>query len=85
MRITIVLFLLLVAGCATSIIYNSKGEELYYDKCGGCHRLYTKTKLSKEKWRREVEDMSKKAKLSDEEKRMIIEYLANENLHIAKP
>jgi len=34
--------------------------------------------LTGEKWRNEVEEMSKKAKLSDEEKRMIIEYLTDD-------
>jgi hypothetical protein len=78
MKFTVGFVLLFIAGCSASILYSSKGEALYSDKCGGCHRLYSKSELTSEKWRSEVEEMSKKAKLSDEEKRMIIEYLTDD-------
>lgn len=85
MKITVCLALLFIAGCAATIAYSSKGEELYYNKCGGCHRLHSKTEFTSEKWKSEVEEMSKKAKLNEDEKRMIIEYLTNDSLHVTKP
>ncbi len=85
MKITISLALLFVAGCAATIIYSSKGEELYYNKCSGCHRLHSRTEFSSEKWKSEVEEMSKKAKLNEDEKGMIIEYLTIDSLHVEKP
>ncbi|KAF0153528.1 MAG: hypothetical protein KF816_08660 [Melioribacteraceae bacterium] len=85
MKIIFSLVFLFIAGCAATIIYRSKGEELYYNKCGGCHRIHSKTEFTSEKWKSEVEEMSKKARLNEDEKRMIIEYLTNDSLHVAKP
>ncbi|MBA4407316.1 hypothetical protein C0389_08585 [bacterium] len=64
-----------IAACSASID-SSKGEELYHEKCGGCHRLYSKKEFSRKRWGIEVESMSKKSKLSEDEKRMILGYLA---------
>ena len=77
MKNTVCLVLLFLAGCAATIAYSSKGEELYYNKCSGCHRLHPKTEFTSEKWESDIEEMSKKAKLNEDEKRMIIEYLTN--------
>ena len=85
MKVTVCLVLLFLAGCAATIIYSSKGEELYYNKCSGCHRLHLKTEFTNEKWKSEIEEMGKKAKLNEDEKRMIIEYLTKDSLHAAKP
>ena len=85
MKIIFSLVFLFIAGCAATIIYSNKGEELYYNKCSGCHRLHSKTEFNSEKWKSEVEEMSKKARLNEDEKRMIIEYLTNDSLHVAKP
>lgn len=85
MKIIFSLILLFIAGCAATIIYCSKGEELYYNKCSGCHRLHSKTEFTSEKWKSEVEEMSKKARLNEDEKRMIIEYLTNDSFNAAKP
>ena len=85
MRIIIFSVLLLAAGCAANIAYSSKGEELYYNKCGGCHRLHAKTEFTGEKWKSVVEGMSKKAKLDEDEKRMLIDYLINDSLRPVKP
>lgn len=85
MKVTLCLIFLFIAGCAATIIYSSKREELYNNKCSGCHRLHSKTELTSEKWKSEIEEMSKKAKLNEDEKRMIIEYLTKDSLHAAKP
>lgn len=75
MRINLLLIIIFLAGCSAGIIYHSKGEELYYSKCGGCHRIYNKNEYNPEQWKKEVEDMSKKAKLTKDEQELIIEYL----------
>lgn len=85
MKIVFSLVLLFIAGCVSTIIYSSKGEELYSNKCSGCHRLHLKTEFTNEKWKSEIEEMGKKAKLSDDEKRMLIEYLTKDSLQAAKP
>lgn len=78
MRYNLFMAFLFLAGCSAGIIFNSKGEVLYYNKCGGCHRLYSKSEFTGEKWRSEIQKMSKKAKLSDDEKRMLIEYFTDD-------
>lgn len=84
MKLIIGLILLIIAGCATIATYNSKGEELYVNKCGGCHRIYNKSEFTKEEWKREVDEMSKKAKLAISEKELILEHLTNDSLHVTK-
>ncbi len=83
MKYGIVLGLLFLAGCAAAIVYKSEGEELYYEKCGSCHRVYPKEKYSADEWETKIEEMSKRAKLNANKKRMIIDYLtlpeANKN------
>ncbi len=82
MKIVICFVLLFTAGCAATIIYSSKGEELYNNKCSGCHRLHSKNEFTKEKWESEIEEMSKKSRITEDEKMMIIEYLTNDSLHV---
>jgi mono/diheme cytochrome c family protein len=53
----------------------SRGEELYSEKCAGCHRLYPKAELTAQEWKITMEEMGKRAKLNDEEKKMILTYL----------
>ncbi|MFA7229189.1 MAG: hypothetical protein WC061_09145, partial [Melioribacteraceae bacterium] len=55
--------------------FTDAGEKLYYDKCGGCHRVYEKSDFTKGRWVDELEDMSRRAKLSPEEKNLIKNYL----------
>lgn len=80
MKYLVLIFLLFVIGCAASRVYLSKGEELYYEKCGGCHRLYSPNEITNEKWDKIMEEMTKRSKLEDDEKRMIIQYLKQEEI-----
>ncbi len=77
LAVGLILFLLFLTACATSIIYSSRGEDLYHEKCGGCHRLYSKSELTSREWHNKIDEMSIKAKLSPDEKRMIIEFLTD--------
>lgn len=74
MKFSIVLILLFIVGCA-SAIYSSKEEKLYVEKCGGCHRVYAKAEFSKEQWIKEFDEMTKRAKLGNDEKLMLQKYL----------
>lgn len=77
MKYSVALILLFVIGCA-SAIYSSKEEKLYVEKCGGCHRLYARTEFSKEHWLKEFDEMTKRAKLEEMEKRMLWNYIFEE-------
>lgn len=79
MKYSVLLILLFSAGCASSIIFSSKEEELYYEKCGGCHRVYDKNEFSKEHWLNEFNDMTKRAKLDSEQTEMLKKYLFDQN------
>ena len=77
MKFSIVLILLFIVGCA-SAIYSSKEEKLYVEKCSGCHRLYSMTEFSKEHWLKEFDEMTKRAKLDETEKRVLWNYIFEE-------
>lgn len=75
MKYNIVMILLFLAGCTASIVYSSEGEELYYEKCGGCHRVYPKDEIKSLKMKFDFDVMSRKSKLNEIQKKMIMEYL----------
>ncbi|MBI3124169.1 MAG: hypothetical protein HYZ10_07180 [Ignavibacteriales bacterium] len=84
MKYSAVLILLFIVGCA-SAIYSSKGEKLYVEKCGGCHRVYAKDEFSKEHWLKEFDEMTKRAKLDGAQKMMMRNYLFEEKAAIIPP
>lgn len=54
------------------------GRQLYLSRCGTCHVLKRPVELAPEQWQVEVEEMRGKngVKLSDDEARAIVRYLA---------
>lgn len=52
-----------------------KGRAIYIKKCGGCHTLYLPEKYGTSQWRLQTERMAAKAKLTDQEKELILGYL----------
>lgn len=52
-----------------------QAHKLYINKCGSCHFLYRPYQLTKEKWTQIMPDMKNEAKLSDEEYKLIYDYL----------
>jgi hypothetical protein len=56
-----------------------EGRELYLSKCTSCHRAYEREKFTAEKWKAVLEEMTVKAKLNDEEKTLILNYLSERN------
>ena len=75
MKYLILVIFLSIVGCSATKYFTSKGEELYYEKCAGCHRLYQKSELSVDEWKVKLDEMAKRAKLDDEEKRLVLTYL----------
>lgn len=68
----------LLAGCSEYIRGTdmSEGERLYRSRCSACHMLIKKDALSKDGWELAVKRYG--GKLSEEDKRKIIEYLTEE-------
>ena len=52
------------------------GRKLYINRCGSCHNLYTPQSFTSEKWREEMVEMKKEAKIDDQEAELILKYLS---------
>jgi len=81
------LILLLFTGCSGNklIDHNADGsnraETLYKNKCGGCHALYPKDKLTPQQWESTLVRMGKKAHLNDKQSELIHQYLLSGTVH----
>lgn len=51
------------------------GHKIYYTKCNTCHQNFTITDFNEKKWRHEIEDMSPKAELTEDEKSKLTLYI----------
>jgi hypothetical protein len=67
--------LVLVYGCQEMAVKMSGGEMLYRAKCSSCHKLIAPWRFEKEKRHRYVDKYGKK--MTDEEKRVVLEYLGD--------
>ena len=75
-----VLFFLIYAGCSNEKSIkqgndNLSGEQLYKEKCGGCHALYQREKFGVGNWDSIIARMEKKARLDEHQSKLIREYL----------
>jgi hypothetical protein len=62
-----------------------QGYKLYVNKCSNCHYLYRPITYSAAKWKMQVEEMAVKAKITDEQKELILNYiLTMRGIDIAK-
>ncbi len=52
------------------------GKTTYMEKCGKCHPLFPVNKGNMEYWNKWVDKMAPKAKLTDEQKRNVLDYLS---------
>ena len=52
-----------------------EAHELYKIKCGGCHYLYRPYRFTVDKWKTVMPEMKTEAKLSDEEYRLLFNYV----------
>lgn len=51
------------------------GHKIYYSKCNKCHENFEIVSFSEKKWRHEIDDMSPKAELSEDEKNKLTLYI----------
>jgi hypothetical protein len=72
--------------CSSSTSNNSNtdtkfpvGRELYISKCTGCHKAYERELHTTDEWQKILDEMGDKAKLSSEEKTIILNYLSERN------
>ena len=52
-----------------------QGRQLYVDRCGSCHQLHLPKEFSETIWRNNLDSMKIKAKITDREKQLILDYL----------
>ena len=54
------------------------GRQLYVEHCGGCHNLHLPKEYNAEGWQKQLNEMQVKAKISDEEKKLVLLYLTSQ-------
>ena len=54
-----------------------KGRKLYINFCASCHQLYLPNRFSAATWEKNLNEMQPKAKITDEQKLLIYNYLVN--------
>lgn len=52
-----------------------QGQKIYTENCGSCHKLFKPEKFSESKWRHEVPEMAKLAKISNEQENLVLIYV----------
>jgi hypothetical protein len=52
-----------------------EGRQKYVDRCGGCHSLHLPSEYTESEWKRAVESMQTRAKVTPDEKEKILTYL----------
>ncbi len=55
------------------------GRKLYVDHCSSCHNLHLPKEYDSAGWKKELNEMQPKAKITDEEKHLIFQYLTSQN------
>lgn len=86
----IVFVILVIIGCNSNLARIEaeptnypEGKLIFLNKCSGCHRLYERDHLSAAGWDSIMVPMQKNAKLNDEQKNKVLQYL-KENKQITK-
>ncbi len=64
-----------VHGNGSDLASLNKGYNLYVNKCGSCHYLYRPAKFEAAKWKKDLPEMSDRAKITKEEQDLILKYL----------
>lgn len=54
-----------------------KGRELYVKNCASCHQLFLPNYQNNEQWIVSLNSMQERSKISDEQKKLILDYLVN--------
>lgn len=53
-----------------------EGKDLYVSKCTACHKAYEPELHTKDEWQKILDEMGSKAKLTNDEKTIILNYLS---------
>lgn len=53
------------------------GRKLYVKHCSSCHNLYLPQYFPAEKWKMNLNEMQERAKISELEKQLILQYLTS--------
>ena len=56
-----------------------KGRTLYVDHCSSCHNLHLPNEYSAQEWKKKLDEMQAKAKITDPEKQLIFQYLVSKH------
>lgn len=56
-----------------------EGRNLYVSKCTACHKTYKPELHSVDEWQKILDEMGRKAKLTIDEKTVILNYLSERN------
>ena len=56
-----------------------EGRDLYVSKCTACHKAYEPELHTKSEWKKILDEMGSKAKLTSKEKETILNYLSERN------
>jgi hypothetical protein len=56
-----------------------EGRNLYVSKCTACHKAYERELHTTDEWQKILDEMGSKAKLTDKEKQMILNYLSEKD------
>jgi len=87
--ITIISFACIIYSCSTQLYLPAStdakkqeqllaGRKLYVNHCSGCHNLYLPKRFTTNQWKKNVDEMQSRAKITDQEKQLIIEYLTSQ-------
>lgn len=55
----------------------TEGRSLYINHCGNCHNLHLPKEYNRDEWKNYLDNMQHKAKISDDEKKLIYDYLVS--------
>ena len=53
------------------------GREIYVKKCSSCHQLHLPSQYNEKVWSSNLNEMQARAKITDEEKQLIYQYITN--------
>lgn len=78
----------LLSGCAPVFYHPSvadaekqkqlqSGREIYLNKCGTCHNLHLPSEYNSEQWKANLDFMQPKAKITDDERNAVFQYLTS--------
>lgn len=54
-----------------------QGQQIFAGNCGKCHKLYKKEDFTSDRWTKIVDKMAPKAKLTEEQKSLVLAYLTS--------